>query len=158
MPENQQSLIIYFSLSGTTKTAAEKIQAATGADLVRIEATKAYPAGYDNYIKVAQQELDDQIHPAISTQLPDLDQYDRIFVGFPTWSQQPPMIIHTLFEQANFAGKTIIPFTTSMSTAMADSVPYLQKMAQAAHAKLGSGWRYENNQQSLDHFLQQNNF
>lgn len=53
---NNRTLIIYFSVSGTTKKAAEQIQRDTGADIVRLRRAKAYPKGYDNYALVADQE------------------------------------------------------------------------------------------------------
>ncbi|MBL3531947.1 hypothetical protein JMJ99_11250 [Companilactobacillus zhachilii] len=50
-----KKLIIYFSLSNNTKRAAEKIQAITNAEIVRLEPVTPYPSGYDklcsNYSK-----------------------------------------------------------------------------------------------------------
>ncbi|WP_237027420.1 hypothetical protein [Lactobacillus sp. S2-2] len=54
------------------------------------------------------------------------------------------MIIHTLFDDYNFKGKTIIPFTTSMSTPMSSSQKYIDQMAKKNQAKSKNGFRYEN--------------
>ncbi|KRN28690.1 flavodoxin [Lactobacillus selangorensis] len=155
---SKKSLILYFSTSGNTKKAAEKLQQDTGAKLVRIEPVKAYPADYDGTVKMARQQLKKKRHPAIKTKIPDLDKYDTIYIGFPTWWQQPPMIIHTLFDQENFSGKTIVPFTTSMSTPISASTKYIRKMAKKdQNVTVESGFRYDDNNAAMKRYLKQNN-
>ncbi|WP_125982692.1 flavodoxin [Loigolactobacillus iwatensis] len=156
MQSNNKKLIVYFSLSGTTKKAAEKIETATGADIVQLEPKKAYPAGYENYTEVAKRQLDNDLHPAISTEIKNWAQYGTVFVGFPTWWQQPPMIIHSLFEQFDFTAKTVVPFTTSMSTPIDDSMAYFRDLVSSSNAKLVAGFRYNNDDQALANFLQAN--
>lgn len=151
-----RTLIIYFSMSGTTKVAAEEIQHDTGADIVRLQRAKPYPKGYDNYARVADRERRYKIHPVIKHNIPDLSKYDTVLVGFPTWWQQPPMVIHSLFEDYDFSGKTIIPFTTSMSTPMKDSMPTMRRLAKADGANIRNGFRYDNNNAQLRRFLQRN--
>lgn len=60
-----KTIIIYFLLSGTTKKAAEAIQKTTGADLVALTPTVAYPQSYDAAVARGQAELEHH-------QLPDL--------------------------------------------------------------------------------------
>lgn len=153
---DKKSLIIYFSLSGNTKEAATQIQKMTGADVVRLQPKTPYPDGYNNIVRVARSQFKRGVHPAIKRNIPNLARYDTIFVGFPTWWQQPPMIIHTLFDDYDFSGKNIIPFTTSMSTPMSASMPYMKKLANADNAKLGSGFRYDDNPSALRSFLKKN--
>ena len=153
---NNRTLIIYFSMSGTTKEAAEQIQRDTGADIVRLQRAKAYPKGYDNYARVADRERRKNIHPAIKRNIPDLNRYDTVLIGFPTWWQQPPMVIHSLFDTYDFQGKTIIPFTTSMSTPMKASMPTMRRLAKADGATIKQGFRYDNNNAQLRRFLQRN--
>lgn len=151
-----KTLIVYFSMSGNTKAAAEQIQRDTGADIVRLQRAKPYPKGYDNYARVADRERRHNIHPAIKHNLPDLSQYQTILVGFPTWWQRPPMVIHSLFDAYDFQGKTIIPFTTSMSTPMKASMPTMRRLAQKDGATIKNGFRYDDNNTQLRRFLRQN--
>lgn len=153
---NSRILIIYFSMSGTTKGAAEQIQRDTGADIVRLQRAKPYPKGYDNYARVADRERRHNIHPAIKHNIPDLSQYDTVLIGFPTWWQRPPMVIHSLFDAYDFRGKTIIPFTTSMSTPMKASMPTMRRLAKADGATIRPGFRYDDNNAQLRRFLQKN--
>ncbi|MGN1279591.1 MAG: flavodoxin [Limosilactobacillus sp.] len=153
---NSRTLIIYFSMSGTTKGAAEQIQRDTGADIVRLQRATPYPKGYDNYARVADRERKHNIHPAIKRNIPDLSRYDTVLIGFPTWWQRPPMVIHSLFDTYDFRGKTIIPFTTSMSTPMKASMPTMRRLAKADGATIRPGFRYDDNNAQLRRFLQRN--
>ncbi len=42
----------------------------------------------------------------------NIDNYDTIFIGYPIWWGDVPMIINTFLEKYDFSGKTIIPFNT----------------------------------------------
>ena len=133
-----------------------QIQRDIGADIVRLQRAKAYPKGYDNYARVADRERRRNIHPAIKRNIPNLNRYDTVLIGFPTWWQQPPMVIHSLFDTYDFQGKTIIPFTTSMSTPMKASMPTMRRLAKADGATIKNGFRYDNNNAQLRRFLQRN--
>lgn len=153
---NNRTLIVYFSMTGNTKTAAQQIQKDTGADIVRLRRATPYPSNYDRLTRVANRERKQNIHPAIKRNLPNLKNYNTILIGFPTWWAQPPMVIHTLFDDYNFSGKTIIPFTTSDSTPMSKSMPTMRRLVKADHAKIKNGFRYDDNNGALRRFLQRN--
>ena len=152
----QKALIIYFSLSGNTQIAADQIKQYTNADIVRLEPQTPYPKDYDDYVPVARKQLKTKAYPAIKDNLPNLNQYSVIYVGFPTWWHQPPRIIHTLFRDYDFKNKVIVPFTTSMSDPISKSMPYIKKMAQKDHAKVINGFRYDDNNQELKDYLKKN--
>lgn len=158
MAKTNKQVIIYFTSSGTTKRAAEKIQQATQADIFELQAVEAYPKDYEAVVARGKKELDNKIHPEINQEkLPDFSQYDEIFVGFPTWWSQPPMIIHSLFDTVDFSGKTIIPFTTSMSSTIDDSMLFFDEMiAKDTGVNLIEDIRYDN-ESSLNKFLKKNN-
>lgn len=152
--KSSSSLIIYFSKTGNTARAARQIQKETGGKLLRITPKKAYPNDYDATTRVAQNQIRRNIHPAIKTKLPSIKKYRHIYIGYPTWWGQPPMIIHTLFDQYNFSGKTIVPFTTSMSTPMSASMPYIRQMAAPYNATVLNGYRYTGDNAGLRTWLQ----
>jgi outer membrane protein assembly factor BamE (lipoprotein component of BamABCDE complex) len=82
--QNKKTLIVYFSLTGTTKKAAQQIQKATGADLIRLEPQRSY-GSYDNAAKRGDRERKENIHPALATKIPHFSSYQTVFVGYPTW-------------------------------------------------------------------------
>lgn len=137
---SHKTLILYYSNSGTTKEAADKIQKQTGADILEMQFDPTYPTNYNKLGAFAKKQIDTNARPKI-TNLPDLSKYDTILLGFPTWFHRPPMFINTFFETAKLTGKTIIPFTTSVSSEISESTPYLKKMAKGTGAKLQTGFR-----------------
>lgn len=148
-----KTLILYYSNSGTTETAAKEIQHETGADLVAMQLSPEYPKDYEPLTQVAKKQIEDNTRPKI-TNLPNLADYHTILLGFPTWYHQPPMFINTFFEQASIKGKTIIPFTTSMSSPMSENTPFLEKMAQGTGAVLKDGFR-ANDEKTVHNYLRQ---
>ncbi len=116
------TLIVYFSKTGTTEQAAQRIQEVTGGTLVELEPVNAYPSSYSETLTVAQRELDQDARPALSTTVADMGQYDTVFIGYPIWFGTAPKVIETFLESYDFTGKTIVPFCTSGSSGIESSV------------------------------------
>jgi flavodoxin len=148
----KDTLIVYFSLTGTTKGAAQYIQKQTGADMIRLRPAKAY-GDYDAAAKRGDRERRQGIHPALATKIPNFNKYKTVFIGYPTWWARPPMLIHTLFDNYNFSGKTVIPFTTSSSTPISQSEPTIKQLAQKDGASYKPGIRYDDNDKQVNKWL-----
>ena len=106
-------LVAYFSHSGSTQRVAEEISNLTGADLFRIVEVDTYPSVYKECTDRASREVAENARPSIRDQISNFDEYDTIFIGYPIWWYNAPMIIDTFLESYDFSGKTIIPFCTS---------------------------------------------
>lgn len=108
-----KTLVAYYSRSGNTAAVANQIVAATGADVYRIETADPnhYPAEYQPTTVQAQQEINDGILPEINT-IPDLTEYDTVFVGTPCWWGTMASPVRTFLTNADLAGKNVIPFNT----------------------------------------------
>ena len=109
-------LVLYFSVYGTAKRVAEEIAFQTGADLLAIEPAVPYDNDRSHYNVLARRaklEHDMQLRPIIQNTL-SIAPYDEIFLGYPIWCDTVPMILLTLLEQADFSGKTVIPFNTHL--------------------------------------------
>ena len=61
-----------------------------------------------------------------------MEQYDRVFVGFPIWWYEAPRIIQTFLESYDFSGKTVIPFATSGGSGMGKTADILKKSCKGA--------------------------
>lgn len=131
-------LIAYFSRAGenysvgviekgNTELLAEIVAEETGGDLFKIEPVKEYPSGYEECIDVATQERNDNARPEIRSQIEDFDSYDVIFVGYPIWWGDMPMIMYTFLESYDFSGKTVIPFNTHDGSGQAGTVASIRK-------------------------------
>lgn len=138
-----KSMIMYFSMSGTTRQAALELQKQTTGQLFEIKAKVPYPKSYEDYVEVGKEQLDHNIEPELKEALPNLDAYDLIYLGFPTWWQQPPMIIHTVLNDVKLSGKMIVPFTTSMSTGIEASTQVIRSLTDKSDIKIEDGFRYD---------------
>lgn len=65
--------------------------------------------------------------PALKGLKANMADYDVVFLGYPIWWNCAPRIINTFIESHNLKGKTIIPFATSGSSSISNSVTELKK-------------------------------
>ena len=135
-----KTLVAYFSASGVTKKAAEKLAAAAEADLFEIEPVQTYTHADLNWMDKKSRstlEMNDRAcRPAI-VKAPDAAPYDVIFVGFPVWWYREPSIIDTFLESADFTGKTLVPFCTSGGSGLGESTDNFRALAPGARVLEG---------------------
>lgn len=97
---------------GNTAIIAKMIAEQTGADTFEIEAVNAYPETYDGLLEVSRQERSDNARPEIAGTVDNMEDYDIVFVGYPNWWGDMPMIVYNFLESYDFSEKTVIPFCT----------------------------------------------
>ena len=116
-------LVAYFSLAGeqygvgvveegNTSIIAHMIAEQAGADLFEIEPETPYPTTYQGLLDVSQQEMRDNARPEIAGTVENMADYDTIFIGYPNWWGDMPMIVYSFLESYDLSGKTIVPFCT----------------------------------------------
>ncbi len=134
-------LVAYFSASGVTAEAAERIAAAISADLYEIRPAQPYTSEDLNWMnrksRSSMEMNDPSSRPAIAQPAADLAQYDTILVGFPIWWYVEPRIVDTFLESYDFSGKTMIPFATSGGSGIEKAAQSLQAHCPAAIWKPG---------------------
>jgi len=133
---NDNILVAYFSRKGknivggaiidlpvgNTEVVARMIQETLGSESFRIEAVHPYPDEYRETTEVAQKELRDNARPELTARVENMEAYDVIFLGYPTWWGTMPMPVFTFLEEYEFAGKTIAPFCTHEGSNLGRSV------------------------------------
>ena len=128
-----KTLVVYFSATGTTRGVAEKIAAITGGDLYEIEAAQPYTEEdrnwHDDNSRTTHEQNDPSFRPEIGSELPSLEGYDTVYLGFPIWWGQEPRILDTFVESCDFDGITVIPFCTSGSSGIGNSGKNLEANA-----------------------------
>ena len=130
-PNNNKVLIAYFSATGTTAGAAEKLSEVTGGELYEITPAQPYTnadLNWNNKQSRSSLEMNDpKSRPAIRKSSIDIADYDVIFVGYPIWWNLAPRIINTFIESYHLKNKTIILFATSGSSSITNSMATLKK-------------------------------
>ena len=111
-PDGSYILVAYFSWSGNTEKIANMIAEDTGADLFQIEPAEAYPEDYNAVVDQAKEEQTANARPELLHDVETFQNYDVIFLGYPNWWSDVPMIMNTFMEAHDFSGKTVVPFCT----------------------------------------------
>jgi flavodoxin len=132
-PKNK-TLVVYFSQTGNTDSVSKFIANETGADLFKVELTQPYTAEELNWrdensrisVELKSGTLPDN---SVVKEVPNLKDYDTVFIGYPIWRGTPSFGIQTWVKGKDFGKKTIIPFCTSGSSPIGDTPKKLQSIS-----------------------------
>ena len=127
--KGNKALVVYFSpansdsvdavSSATPRTGgvssvefiAQIIGEQVTADVAKISPANPYPVIYEETANRARDERDEHDRPEFTLDV-NPEEYNVIFVGYPIWWYEMPMVMQTFFDTYDFGGKTIIPFNT----------------------------------------------
>ena len=136
-----QTLVAFFSATGTTKRVAQTLANAIGADLYEIRPAAAYSRAdlnwQDKSSRSSLEQQDPAARPALADKAANIAAYDRIFLGFPVWWYTAPAIIRTFLESYDFSGKTIVLFATSGGSGLGQTAKALASSCPGAVCKDG---------------------
>ena len=130
---NSRILVAYFSRAdenysveniekGNTEIVAEMFQSELDSDIYKIETTYSYPADYTECIEVAKSEQATSKRPKLKNKLDSISNYDYIYLGYPIWWSDMPMVVYTFLESFNFKDKKIVPFCTHEGSGLTSTV------------------------------------
>ena len=140
---NGKNLVVYFSMPdnvddstvvidgetlGNTQYMAYVIQETAGADIFRIEPETSYPTDHDKLVDLAKEEQNNNARPKIKDMIENFDTYENIFVGYPNWWGDMPMILYSFFDEYDFSGKTIIPFNTHGGSGFSGTISTIKEL------------------------------
>lgn len=125
---SEKILIVYLSRTKNTKAVAEMIMDQVGGTLVELELVTPYPENYRATVEQVAQENETGFLPALRTKITDLDQYDVVFLGFPTWGMQLPPPMKSFLHENDLSGKTVVPFNTNGGYGIGSSFETVKKL------------------------------
>ena len=105
-----KTLIIYYSDSGSTKVMARTLSMHLKADIIGIKDLKNRK-GFANRL-LSSVDAFRESKTEISPKKFDFTDYDLIYLGTPTWANNPTPAIITFIDNCNWKGKDVILFTT----------------------------------------------
>ncbi len=157
-------LVAYFSLAGeqynvgvieegNTAIVAKMIAEKTGADLFEIEPVNEYPSSHSELLTVAQNEQRENARPEIAGTVENMDDYDIVYIGYPNWWGDMPMIVYNFLESYDFDGKTVIPFCTHGGSGLSRTESTIAGICDGATMLDGfaiSGETAQNNREKTD--------
>ena len=134
-------------------------------DTFKIDPVKAYPKSYKECTDVATEEKNSNARPEFKDpDILDISNYDTIFIGYPIWWGEVPMIINTFIEEYDFSGKTIIPFCTHEGSGNSGTFSYLKSKMSSSDVNTnglairGTDAREESSRSTVDGWLKELGF
>lgn len=140
--EKKNVVVLYFSATGTTKGAAKKIKKATKGKIISIKAADPYTESdldYGDDESRVTKEHESADSPAESSVRPEISNLksikeavkkaDVVYIGYPIWWGEAPHIVYTMVEGVSLKGKTVVPFSTSISSGLGSSAKHLKTKA-----------------------------
>ena len=160
-PKAPKVLVLYYSQTDHTRTVAQEIQKALGADVEEVFCVNPYNGTYQETINRAGEERAKGILPELEPIKADISQYDIIFLGYPVWygTIAPPML--KVLEQVDFSGKKLVPFCTFGSGGLQSSAADLAAKEPEATVMPGYGVRAARMDAvpaEVDYFLKSNGY
>ena len=131
-PDSASAAYAGYIEKGNTQIVAETIAELTGGDLYRITTVEPYPDDYASMLTRAQEELDADARPELAGELPNLDDYDVLMIGYPIWHGATPRPVLTFLENYDLSGKTLIPFNTHEGSGQGGTVSEIAASAPGA--------------------------
>lgn len=129
----KDTIVVYFSATGTTKGVAERIATVTGGDLFELLPAEPYSDAdldwNDKNSRTTIEMNDPNVRPAIANDTVNLESYTTVYIGYPIWWGDAPRMMSTFVEAHDFSGKTVIPFCTSGSSPIGRSGKNLASQA-----------------------------
>ena len=119
---------------GNVQQLAGWIQEETGGELFSIQVTDPYPSDWDACLERANQERGQNARPAlVEPQVENLEQYDRVFLGYPNWWYGVPMALLTFLEENDLSGKDVYLFCSHGTGGLARSVEIITEAVPEAN-------------------------
>lgn len=137
MPPDVDAVSHATSSSGNTRDAAEIIAKLTNGDLYQIKTDTKYPVLHQENSRVALQENRRNARPKITSPEVDISKYGTVYVCFPIWYYEEPMVVRTFLESHDFSGKTVVPVCTSMGAGLSRSQRNFEKTLAKSTVKKG---------------------
>ena len=133
-PVTKKTLVVYYSAQNHTRRVAEYIKTAADADIFEIVPQNIYTSADLNWTNSNSCVVYEYEHPEardiplVTTTVPNWEDYDTVFIGYPNWWGDMPMILYTFFESCDFSGKTIITFNTHGGSGFSNTVNTIRSL------------------------------
>ena len=136
-PDSASAAYAGYIEKGNTQIVAETIAELTGGDLYHITTVESYPDDYASMLTRAQEELDSNARPELAGELPNLDDYNVVMIGYPIWHGATPRQVLTFLESYDLSGKKLVPFNTHEGSGQSGTVSEIA--ASAPNAEMLEG-------------------
>ena len=99
-----------------------------GGELVALELQNPYPEDYKAIVDQVAKENETGFLPPLKTRIDNIQQYEIVLVGSPTWGMQLPPPIKSFLNQYDLSGKIVVPFNTNAGYGTGSSFDTVKKL------------------------------
>ena len=131
-----ENAVVGYVDPGNTQLLGREILRVTGGNEFFINPVNPYPVDYDSTYEKAANEQKYQARPDYCDDI-RVEEYDVIFLGYPIWCGDLPMVVYSFIEKHNWSGKVVIPFITHEGTGDAGTYDRLKFKMSGAILKGG---------------------
>ena len=111
-----RTLVVYFSVQGTTAKVAKELAEHLGADLFEIVPLHPYTDAdikWTNPLARCNREKFGNKDVPIKGKVVNFADYEEVFLGFPIWYGAAPNVVNTFCKEYDWSGKKVYAFATS---------------------------------------------
>lgn len=108
-----KTLVVYYSLEGNTKEAAEEIATELSADLLRLVPIKDITAERNLKFFMSGMKATFGLGTKLELFPINPNEYDRIILGTPVWASKPALAVNQFLKAEKHLGKITAVFTFS---------------------------------------------
>lgn len=126
--DKENVLIVYLSRTNNTEAVAKMIHKEVGGTLVELALENPYPKDYDAIVAQVDRENESGYLPPLKTEIENIQDYDIVFLGFPTWDMQLPPPMKSFLHQYDLGGKTVVPFNTNAGYGVGSSFDIVEEL------------------------------
>ncbi len=105
-----KSIVMFYSLEGNTKLIADMIAKETDSVTLELKPEKDIPKGGFKKFLWGGKSVMFKEKPKLLNAIPDLEQYDTIFIGTPIWASSFAPPINTLISNISIKNKKLALF------------------------------------------------
>lgn len=117
--KGEKIAVVFFSQTGNTAGIASHIANHLQVEAIELKAAEPYTSAdldyNDSSTRATVEQNAPETRPALA-EIPDLEGYDTVFLGYPIWWGKAPRVMCTFVENCDLSGKTVVPFCTSGSS------------------------------------------
>lgn len=117
---------------GRVRALADMIQAGTGGDLFSIQTDVGYSSDGAELINFAANEQNQNARPRLTTSIDNLGDYDTVFLGYPNWWADLPMVVYSFLDEYDLSGKTVVPFCVHNGSRFSRTIETIQEQEPGA--------------------------
>lgn len=126
--DSKKILIVYLSRTSNTKAVANIIHENVGGTLVALELVNPYPEDYKAIVDQVADENESGFLPPLKTKIEDIDKYEIVFLGFPTWGMKLPPPMKSFLNQYDLSEKIVVPFNTNAGYGIGSSFDTVKEL------------------------------